>query len=104
MIEHFQNGDSHYREEIYSNVAMTKKALSTGPDPVEYCTFTHHSGSAERMENPVLIPGGLAIDDRGAVGFANEFNFDQVRRSIPFKSPQWFCSCLACTSATRRST
>src|SRR3954469_7116128 len=32
------------------------------------------------MENPVLIPGGLAIDDRGAVGFANDFNFDQVRR------------------------
>lgn len=32
------------------------------------------------MENPVLIPGGLAVDDRGAVGFANDFNFDQVRR------------------------
>lgn len=29
---------------------------------------------------PVLIPGGLAVDDRGTLRFANEFQFDGVRR------------------------
>jgi dTDP-4-dehydrorhamnose 3,5-epimerase len=29
---------------------------------------------------PVLIPGGLAIDDRGELRFANDFDFAGVRR------------------------
>jgi dTDP-4-dehydrorhamnose 3,5-epimerase len=29
---------------------------------------------------PTFIPGGLAVDDRGEVGFANDFAFDGVRR------------------------
>ena len=32
------------------------------------------------MTVPRLIEGGLAIDDRGEVGFINGFNFDKVRR------------------------
>ena len=31
-------------------------------------------------EEPQLMPGGLAVDDRGAVGFVNEFNFAGVKR------------------------
>jgi dTDP-4-dehydrorhamnose 3,5-epimerase len=29
---------------------------------------------------PQLIKGGLAVDDRGTVGFANDFNFADVKR------------------------
>lgn len=29
---------------------------------------------------PKLIKGGLAVDDRGSVGFVNDFNFDGVKR------------------------
>jgi dTDP-4-dehydrorhamnose 3,5-epimerase-like enzyme len=29
---------------------------------------------------PTLIPGGLGVDDRGEVGFVNEFDFAGVRR------------------------
>ncbi len=29
---------------------------------------------------PVLIPGGLSVDDRGQLTFANAFSFDGVRR------------------------
>lgn len=29
---------------------------------------------------PQLIEGGLAVDDRGEVGFINGFNFDKVKR------------------------
>jgi dTDP-4-dehydrorhamnose 3,5-epimerase-like enzyme len=29
---------------------------------------------------PELLRGGLAVDDRGEVGFVNEFAFDDVKR------------------------
>jgi len=29
---------------------------------------------------PVLMAGGLAVDDRGELGFVNDFNFDGVKR------------------------
>jgi len=32
------------------------------------------------MAIPQLIEGGLAVDDRGEVGFVNDFNFDDVKR------------------------
>lgn len=32
------------------------------------------------MAMPQLIEGGLAVDDRGEVGFVNDFNFDGVKR------------------------
>ena len=32
------------------------------------------------MEEPVLIKGGLSVDDRGEVGFVNDFHFDGVKR------------------------
>jgi len=32
------------------------------------------------MDEPVIIKGGLAVDDRGEVGFANDFHFDNVKR------------------------
>jgi len=32
------------------------------------------------MEEPVIIKGGLSIDDRGEVGFINDFHFDGVKR------------------------
>lgn len=35
---------------------------------------------AETLAQPVLIKGGLAVDDRGTVSFANEFNFESVKR------------------------
>ena len=36
MVDNFQTGQyQHYREQIYSNVAMTKKALSQFQDPAE---------------------------------------------------------------------
>jgi nucleoside-diphosphate-sugar epimerase len=36
MVDHFQSGQyQHYREQIYSNVAMTKKALDQFHDPAE---------------------------------------------------------------------
>ena len=36
MVDHFQSGQyQHYREQIYSNVAMTRKALSQFQDPTE---------------------------------------------------------------------
>jgi dTDP-4-dehydrorhamnose 3,5-epimerase-like enzyme len=31
-------------------------------------------------EEPVLIPGGLSIDDRGRLTFANALSFDRIRR------------------------
>ena len=31
-------------------------------------------------EEPTLLRGGLAVDDRGEVGFVNDFAFDRVRR------------------------
>lgn len=35
---------------------------------------------AERGDTPRLIEGGLAVDDRGSVGFVNGFDFDGVKR------------------------
>jgi len=32
------------------------------------------------MEEPVLIKGGLSVDDRGEVGFVNDFHFKDVKR------------------------
>jgi dTDP-4-dehydrorhamnose 3,5-epimerase len=32
------------------------------------------------MNNPALLAGGLAIDDRGEVGFVNDFDFAGVKR------------------------
>lgn len=32
------------------------------------------------MEEPKLIPGGLAVDDRGTVCFVNDFHFENVKR------------------------
>jgi dTDP-4-dehydrorhamnose 3,5-epimerase-like enzyme len=32
------------------------------------------------MENPTLIPGNLAVDDRGTVRFVNDFQFSGVKR------------------------
>lgn len=32
------------------------------------------------MEGPKLIKGGLAVDDRGQVGFVNDFRMDDVKR------------------------
>lgn len=32
------------------------------------------------MEQPRLIEGGLAIDDRGSLAFVNDFGFDGVKR------------------------
>ncbi|MCE1187959.1 MAG: dTDP-4-dehydrorhamnose 3,5-epimerase family protein [Ignavibacteria bacterium] len=29
---------------------------------------------------PTLIKGGIAVDDRGAVSFVNDFNFEEVKR------------------------
>jgi len=31
-------------------------------------------------EKPSIIKGGLAVDDRGALSFVNDFSFDSVRR------------------------
>ena len=32
------------------------------------------------IHNPLLIEGGLSVDDRGEVGFVNEFDMNSVRR------------------------
>lgn len=32
------------------------------------------------MQEPTLLRGGLAVDDRGEVGFVNDFDFAEVRR------------------------
>ena len=32
------------------------------------------------MEEPKIIEGALSVDDRGTVGFVNEFNFSGVKR------------------------
>jgi len=32
------------------------------------------------MTEPRLMEGSLSVDDRGEVGFVNEFNFDKVKR------------------------
>lgn len=32
------------------------------------------------MDKPTLIPGGLSVDDRGSVAFANELSFAGIKR------------------------
>jgi len=32
------------------------------------------------IHEPTLIAGGLAVDDRGALGFVNDFHFESVKR------------------------
>lgn len=32
------------------------------------------------MDSPKLLSGGLAVDDRGEVGFVNDFRFENVKR------------------------
>ena len=34
------------------------------------------------LREPFLIEGGLGIDDRGEVGFVNEFDMHSVRTSV----------------------
>jgi len=34
----------------------------------------------KQAETPLLIEGGLGVDDRGEVAFVNDFSFDKVRR------------------------
>jgi len=38
------------------------------------------------MSEPYLIRGGLGIDDRGEVGFVNEFNFQGIKRFYTLKN------------------
>lgn len=33
-----------------------------------------------QLEKPSIIKGGVAVDDRGALRFVNEFNFESVKR------------------------
>ena len=34
----------------------------------------------KELQNPILIEGGISVDDRGEVGFVNEFDMHSVRR------------------------
>jgi dTDP-4-dehydrorhamnose 3,5-epimerase len=36
--------------------------------------------SSQEFDKPILISGGLAVDDRGEVSFVNDFNFQGVKR------------------------
>jgi dTDP-4-dehydrorhamnose 3,5-epimerase len=38
------------------------------------------------MNEPTLIRGGVGIDDRGEVGFVNDFNFQGVKRFYTLKN------------------
>lgn len=38
------------------------------------------------MTKPTLFQGGLAVDDRGEVGFVNDFNFTGVKRFYTVKN------------------
>jgi len=38
------------------------------------------------MDTPKMMPGGIGIDDRGQVGFVNEFNFENVKRFYTVKN------------------
>jgi dTDP-4-dehydrorhamnose 3,5-epimerase-like enzyme len=45
-----------------------------------YVTSENCKPAVSSPEEPHLIPGGLAVDDRGQLTFANAFSFDRVRR------------------------
>jgi dTDP-4-dehydrorhamnose 3,5-epimerase len=36
--------------------------------------------SSQGFDKPIMISGGLAVDDRGEVGFVNDFSFQGVKR------------------------
>jgi dTDP-4-dehydrorhamnose 3,5-epimerase-like enzyme len=36
--------------------------------------------ASKDFEKPVILSGGLAVDDRGEVGFVNDFRFKDVKR------------------------
>ena len=36
--------------------------------------------SSDGFDRPVMMSGGLAVDDRGEVGFVNDFSFQGVKR------------------------
>jgi len=38
------------------------------------------SPDKQETSKPVLMAGGLAVDDRGELGFVNDFNFEGVKR------------------------
>jgi hypothetical protein len=38
------------------------------------------NSSGTDFDKPVMLSGGLALDDRGEVAFVNEFNFRGVKR------------------------
>ena len=38
------------------------------------------STESHETSKPVLLAGGLAADDRGELGFVNDFHFDGVKR------------------------
>jgi dTDP-4-dehydrorhamnose 3,5-epimerase-like enzyme len=38
------------------------------------------SDAKERSPEPIVLTGGLVVDDRGEVGFVNEFDFTGVKR------------------------
>ena len=40
------------------------------------------------MDEPRVIKGGLGVDDRGEVGFVNDFSFDGVKRFYTLKNFQ----------------
>lgn len=40
------------------------------------------------MNDPILIKGGLAVDDRGSVSFVNDFNFSDVKRFYMIQNHQ----------------
>lgn len=39
-------------------------------------------------EEPKLIKGGIAVDDRGSVSFVNDFSFENVKRSYMIRNHQ----------------
>lgn len=45
-----------------------------------YVTSATSKPSANWPSEPTVIPGGLAVDDRGQLTFANGFSFESVRR------------------------
>jgi len=36
--------------------------------------------TTSKLDKPAVMSGGLAVDDRGEVGFVNDFNFQGVKR------------------------
>ena len=52
--------------------------------------------ASKDFDKPVILSGGLAVDDRGEVGFVNEFSFNDVKRFYTvLESSCWFHPCVA---------